>query len=475
VIITSDERTNKIFILSRASNFKFFENLISELDAKVEPDVVTKVIPLQYANAEEAAALMNAIIGSGSGVSFSRTRTTPGGNRGTSGSNVPPPPVPVSQPLGTTTEISGFLQFAQGVRILPDPRTNSLLIMATREDMARIEQMVRDVDTAVAQVLVEVVIAEVKLDRDMQVSVEAFKRAFDVGSTTMAGGTKTKSPNLPVDATGIVTNVNAGLLSSGLTWFTVFRNLDLSTVVHMLATSSDFKVLSTPIIQTLHNQEGTILVGESRPVITSTVSDISGAVVNNQAGTAVRSNVEYKDIAIELKVTPRINPDGFVTMDIEQKVNDVAGEISINGTTVPIITKREAKSSVSVKDESTIVLGGLIREGKVQSDTKVPFFGDLPFFGTAFRGRNTTKARTELIVFIRPTVLRTQEAETLEVKKRVQMFKTGMADVVRERFKTEVDQIPSTNAIPAAPATAPSDASRQAAKMKALQDAAGNP
>src|SRR5207249_61343 len=168
---------------------------------------------------------------------------------------------------------------------------------------------------------------EVKLDGTLDVGVEAFKRIFNYGQMTGTGGYATGQPNSPTtlpknDLSALGSNVvpTAALLASGvggLSYFATFRNLRLDAVIHLLATTSKFKVLSTPIIQTLHNQEAKIVVGESRPVITSTVSDISGAVVNNQVGTAVRSNVEFKDIAIELTVTPRINPDGYVTMDIE--------------------------------------------------------------------------------------------------------------------------------------------------------------
>ena len=241
------------------------------------------------------------------------------------------------------------------------------------------------------------------------------------GKSTQGGGTRTGQPSSPLsDLSGIATNFGPLALSSGLTYFATFNNLRLDAVIHMLATSSKFKVLSTPIIQTLHNQEAHIIVGESRPIVTSTVADVVSA-----GNTAVNSSVSYKDIAIELTVTPRINPDGNVTMDIEQKVNDLGGTVSVNGIDTPIITKREAKSSVMVKDQNTIVLGGLIRENKTITDTKVPILGDIPLLGTLFKGKTTTKNRTELIVFIRPTVLRGNAAAMAEAKRRSQMLKAG--------------------------------------------------
>lgn len=430
-IITADDRTNKIFLMTRPSNFEFFGRLIDELDAKVDPDVIMKVVELDYANAEDMASQLSALITGGQANSTApRRRTT--SNTGTSSSSrtssssVPPP---AASPVANTTvtggvETSGFLQFAEGVRILPDERTNSLVLMATKDDMARLEQLIKSMDTPVAQVLVEVVIAEVNLNGELDIGVEAFKRLFTQGSKTMIGGYNTGISSSPVDLTSLATNITPLALSSGLTYFTTFNNLKLDTVVNLLATSSRFKVLSTPVIQTMHNQEADIIVGESRPVPVSTVSSIVGSSGTLATG-QLNSNIEYKDIAIELTVTPRVNPGGYVTMDIQQKVNDVGGQVSFNGTDIPIITKREAKSQVSVKDQSTVVLGGLIRENKTVNETKVPFLGDIPVLGTVFKGKSTTKTRTELIVFIRPTVLRTDTAAVAEAHRRSKMLRAG--------------------------------------------------
>lgn len=426
VIITPDERTNKIFLLTRPANFAFFDRIIAELDAKVEPDVIIKVIELDYASAEEMASLLNSLItGAAQAVTRRAAAATPGRAPTTP---VPPPPTPVA---GATPglEGAGFLQFAEGVRILPDPRTNSLLIMATKEDMERIVELIKSIDTAVAQVLVEVVIAEINLDGKLDVGVEAFKRLFKEDSVVQTGGYRTGQPNAPIDLSSLATNLAPLALSSGLTYFATFQNLKLDMVVRLLATSSKFKVLSTPIIQTLHNQEASIIVGESRPVVTATVADPVGT------GVAVRSNVEFKDIAIELKVTPRINPDGYVTMDIEQKINDVGGVVNVNEVEVPIITKREAKSSVTVRDQSTIVLGGLIREDKTLSETKVPILGDIPVLGMLFKGKSTNKGRTELIVFIRPTVLRSDAQAVAEARRRSRMLKAGEELELDKKFE----------------------------------------
>jgi general secretion pathway protein D len=499
VVITPDDRTNKIIILSRINNFEYFEKMIAELDAKVEPDVQTKVVQLQYATSEDAAVLINALIGTSSGVSFSRTT----GKGGVAGRGSTSSPIVPTAPMGAVgggsiMETSGFLQFAQGVRILPDPRTNTLLLMATREDLVRLEAMIKDIDSPVAQVLIEVVIAEVALDDDLEVGVNWVRRVVQPTSGVRTfGGTAvaTDSSGNPVPAPVNLYDSSLGsapqgaAISSALTYFATFKGLKLDAAIRLLSTSSRFKVLSTPIIQTLDNQEANIIVGESRPVPTSTLSDVYSSSSTNLNTTGLRANVEYKDVAIELKVTPRINPDGYVTMDIDQKVNDLGENVNIGGIDAPAITKREAKSFVTAKDQSTIVLGGLIKETKTMNEKKVPFLGDLPMVGYLFKSKTQIKSRRELIVFIRPTVLRSTAQALAEARRRARMLSIATGELELEKQFLEggnTNAIPTEATAPKTPATTPSPATAPApepsaavkpntdsysAKMQALREA----
>jgi general secretion pathway protein D len=451
VIMAADDRTNKLFILTRISNFGFFDRLITELDAKVEPDVVMKVILLNYAAAEDVAGLLNALISGGSAPSSSSTtrRTTSStGTTGTGGTtstgarapSVPPPPMSGGGG-GAGVLNTGFLQYAEGVHILPDPRTNCLLVMATKEDMARIQELVRSIDTSVAQVQIEVVIAELTLNNELDVGVDMFNRlsSADQGRAVGTGGNSTDG-NVPVQLTplsAIGSNLpTAAALASGaggLTYFTTFKNLNLDTVLHALATTSNSKVLSTPVIQTMDNQEADIIVGESVPVPTSQTSSlIAGVGTSGQTLNGVTSSIQYEDVAIELDVTPRINPDGYVRMDINQKVNDLGANVNIGGTVVPTILKREAKSSLAVEDRSTIVLGGMIQQTKTVSTTKTPFLGDIPFFGQLFKSQTNNRQRTELIIFIRPVVLRSDLVAVAEAKRRLRML--GVSEELEETY-----------------------------------------
>lgn len=441
VIMAADDRTNKLFILTRISNFGFFDRLIAELDAKVEPDVVMKVIPLNYATAEDVAGLLSALITGGSAPTSSSTtrRTTSSTGTTTSGARAPSvPPPPISGGGGAAGALNtGFLQYAEGVHILPDPRTNCLLVMATKEDMARIQELVRSIDTSVAQVQIEVVIAELTLNNELDVGVDLFSRLWRAGEASGTGGNSTDGNTpiqlSPLSAIGSNLPTAAALAggAGGLTYFTTFRNLNLDTVIHALATTSNGKVLSTPVIQTMDNQEADIMVGESVPVPTSQTSTlVSGG--GTLATSGVTASIQYQDVAIELHVTPRINPDGYVRMDIEQKVNDLGANVNIGGTIVPTILKREAKSSLAVQDKSTIVLGGLIQQQKNVTATKLPFLGDIPFFGQIFKSQTNNKRRTELIIFIRPTVMRSDLAAVAEAKRRLRML--GVSEELEETY-----------------------------------------
>jgi general secretion pathway protein D len=307
--------------------------------------------------------------------------------------------------------------------------------MATKEDMARIQELVKSIDTSVPQVQIEVVIAELTLNNELDVGVDLFNRLSSTAHGEVAGtGGSSTDGNTPIQISSLTSNLpTAAALAGtgGLTYFTTFKNLNLDTVIHALASTSNGKVLSTPVIQTMDNQEADIMVGESVPVPTSQTSTlVSGSGTLSTSG--VTASIQYEDVAIELHVTPRVNPDGYVRMDIEQKVNDLGANVNIGGTSVPEILKREAKSSVAVQDRSTIVLGGLIQQTKTVTTTKTPFLGDIPFFGQIFKSQTNNRQRTELIIFIRPTVLRTDLKAVAEARRRLHQL--GVSEELEETY-----------------------------------------
>jgi general secretion pathway protein D len=172
----------------------------------------------------------------------------------------------------------------------------------------------------------------------------------------------------------------------------------LTTAIVPTNSDGDTKVLSAPRIIVSHNEEGVINVSESRPIITSSTS-----FSNSDNNT--RSNVEYRDIGIQLKVTPLIGADGTVQMVVEQTIEDVIREVTIDGNPQPVIGKREATSTVSVKDGQIVILGGLQENSLSGSDSYFPIVGKLPVIRSLFGVSSDEYKKTEIIIFIRPKVL----------------------------------------------------------------------
>jgi len=171
-----------------------------------------------------------------------------------------------------------------------------------------------------------------------------------------------------------------------------------------MGSKSEVKVLSAPTIVTAHNKEAQIIVGESRPIITgSTATPNSGT----GGGTTTSSTVTYKDIAIDLKVTPLIGDDGTIQLTIDQQVNDILGTVPVDGNDQPVIGRRQAKSTINVNDGEMIVLGGLQRTKNEKSRGKLGFIFEIPVLSQLLGARTKTASRTELLLFIRPHVLST--------------------------------------------------------------------
>ena len=186
----------------------------------------------------------------------------------------------------------------------------------------------------------------------------------------------------------------------------------LQALINSSDSDSNVRTLQTPTIVVSHNEEGTINVSESRPIITSSSSTLDS---NN---TNVRSNVEFRDIGTKLTVTPLIGADGTVQMTIEQTVDSITSNTTIDGNEQPIIGRREATSTITVNSGEVIVLGGLQENEKILSNAYFPVLGKLPILGQIFGGNSEQYVRRDLVIFIRPLVLRRpNEALTMSQEK----------------------------------------------------------
>ena len=426
VKVLTDERTNIIIVISRPSNFVFFDKIVAVLDRPVDPEVIVQVLALEYADAEEISGLLNDFIGAAKSESATAARGEAGeAGAGDSRARALEDIVRaraaaadrVRQAAGEEAA-SKIGQLSPNTKILADKRTNTILLMGTKSDIAALAEVVKKVDIMLAQVLIETVILEVNLNNNTAYGVNWLQKSMTAYSQRQAGGVTLREPvaswggsfgqnSFSSVAGETVTRAFGG--GSGLNYFFTFADLNIDLVLDMLATSGEGRVLATPVILTTDNTEASIMSGQQIPIRTG----------DTESGGTYRSDYEYKNVGIQLKVKPRINPSRYVTLEITQSADTLGDSVDV-GTSgkMTSINKREMTASVSVPSRSTIVLGGLVQTDYQATNTRVPILGSIPLLGALFRSEDKTRKRTELLVLITPYVLMTPEearAETLRL------------------------------------------------------------
>ena len=423
VQMVADDRTNILLIISRPENHSFFQGMISTLDKKVDPEVTVRVYPLQFAAAEDVSATLNDLIGA-----VTREAGAPGGGsspregaEGRQGQTIrdfiqqrnAEREMTAAEPGGR----SHIGEISPTTRILPDQRTNSLLLMGRNADLAVLEGVIAQLDRMLAQVLVRAVIMEVNLSNNFSYGIDWLQRSLTVNNLQTIDGVPVRSPvmsfgggqNLSASTPGFrdaaTIDRSVELPTGNLSYFTTFYDFNLDMVLRFAEGRSDSKVIATPVIMTTDNTEARIQVGERRAVPTTSATTIGGSV---------QTQIEFVNIGIDLTVTPRINPQGVVVMEINQSTEDVGGTSVIDGNELPNINTRQLNASLAIPSGGTLVLGGLVREDERETVVQVPFFGRIPILGALFRNKSTNTVRTELLVLISPEVILTpEEAESL--------------------------------------------------------------
>lgn len=440
VRIVADDRTGILIIITLRDNFPFFEKIIRSLDVSVDPEVAVRVFPLEYAESEKVAEMLNTLIGA------AQSKESTGSRPGTSKPTQPPGIAGVTDTKPSAIEdflrrereasritpgASDEIRFrvgelsASNIKILPDKRSNTLIVMATNHDIQTLEQIIAAVDIMLSQVLIEGVILSVTLGKDLQTGIDWFQRsmiaynkqndgskkaifAFSGGSANSASEGKSVR-----DATTL-TATDSSAIGSGLTYYFTHYGLNMDAVVKLSASDTRTRVLSSPIILTTDNKEAKLTIATEEYVYKGQTPISTGGTV------AYQPNVETRKVGIILTVTPHINQKKFVVMDIVQKVDDVVGEqlISKDQGTFPIIASRELSASIAVRSGETIVFGGLSKETKKLTHSKIPILGDIPLIRLLFSSSDKSDKREELLVFITPRVLDTPEEIEREAKRR---------------------------------------------------------
>ena len=415
VKIIEDDRTNILIIITRPENMPFFDKIIKVLDVETDPDVVVKVIRLEYATAEDIASLLNDLIGAASKDEGGAPAAKAEGEGDKSASRALSEYV---ERLAKTQADSGRKSKVgelskDNIKILSDERTNALIIMASKGDLAAIEEIIEGMDRMLSQVLIEAVILEVTLDDSTETGVDWIQRSLiaynekeggtlnPIAAFAGAGGGGGLAPRSGLTLTS-PDDFPASPLA-GLTYYATFFNVNVDVVLRALSTDNRTRLLSSPVILTTDNKKASITVATQRFFYKGK------KYVGGGDNPFYEDDVERQEVGITLTVTPRINQKKFVVMEMEQEIENVSGSQTINDTEWPIVTTRKLQAEVAVQSGETIVMGGLVRNRDARSRSKVPILGDIPLLGIPFRSNRKEKGREEVIVFITPYVLNDPE------------------------------------------------------------------
>ncbi len=270
------------------------------------------------------------------------------------------------------------------VRIIADEPNNSLLILATADEFEQVQAALRQLDLPPLQVLIEVTIAEVRLEDQLSQGLQWFFKN-NVGSK---GGTATLDLDTSASLAAVIPGFSYAITDSA----SVVR-----AVLNTLATESKAKIISSPSLMVLNNQKASIQVGDQVPITTQQQQ-------STDANANIINSIEFRDTGVLLSVTPRVNPGGLVIMEVEQEVSNVAP--SADASLTPTIQQRKINSTVAVQSAETVVLGGLIRENDTRSGSGIPGLRDVPVLGWFFGASRDELTRTELVVLITPRAVR---------------------------------------------------------------------
>ena len=421
--LLAEPRSNTLIL--RAANparVALVKSLVAKLDQPdgSNPSGNIHVVYLKNADATKLATTLRAAIGG---------PAAGGAHATTSGANNAslPTSTPVATASGTVGGTLPFLGQQTGGQIQADTATNSLIITAPEPQYRQLRAVIDMLDQRRAQVMVESLIAEVNADKAAQMGIQWQTAAGQAGGTVGIIGTNFNN-NLAtsigqgniIGASGGSTS-GLGTLGGGLNIGTA-KQINGTYVLNSLATflqqNGEGNVLSTPTLLTLDNEEAKIVVGQNVPFVTGQYTN------NNTANGAVSpfQTVERKDVGLTLKVKPQISETGTVKLTIYQEVSSVVAS-SVGSTTGLITNKRSIESNVLVDDGSIIVLGGLLSDEYTGAASQVPGFGDIPVLGWLFKSESRSRSKKNLMVFLRPVVMRDAAAsDTLSNNRYQQMM-----------------------------------------------------
>ena len=402
--IISDERTNSLIVMANEEALDTITKLIQDLDVDVDPASRAQihVVYLEHAKAEDIAQVLSNLSNGGGSTNKNNTRNNNTRNNTTNNRNAST----ASKSTDTGSDsASAVAAFDSGIRITHDENTNSLVIIATPDQIQYVKQVIEKLDIRRKQVFVEAVVLELASDENFEFGLGAH-----LGKPNDDGSLSIFSSQLNGSSFGLSSDLLSGMamgvfgepvsvaVGDGFGGSANVSVPAFGIALNALQSNSSVNILSTPNILTLDNEEAAIIVGRNIPFPVSTGRDSN----NNPI-----VSYQREDVAITLKVTPQINESNYVTLTVFQEVQEVESDSKgLDVSTAGFITsKRSADTTVLIKDNQTVVIGGLIGTTESTVATKIPLLGDIPIIGKLFRGKKTTARKTNMLIFLTPHVI----------------------------------------------------------------------
>lgn len=371
--IVADDRTNSVLLGGDRGQRLRLRAIITHMDVPLELAGNTQVVYLRYANAEDLVKVLTDV---------SKTIVkSPGGKTAAAASS-------------TSSDIN----------IMADENTNALIINAPPGVMRTLRSVINQLDIRREQVHLEAVLAEVSYTKSSELGVQWAFDGSDGGDKTGPIGVLNFSSFAPPGLAGLLQdppligeglNLGLGKIKDG--------DLTMGVLIRALAGDGNTNILATPSVVTLDNEEASIVVGQNVPFLTGSYTTTTGDATNPF------QTVERQDVGITLKITPQINEGNTVKMQILQEISSLTAA----STSVDVITsKREITTNVMVEDDQILVLGGLIDDQLRESEAKIPGLGDIPLLGWLFKYKTVDKVKTNLMVFIHPTIMKDEAQQS---------------------------------------------------------------
>jgi general secretion pathway protein D len=397
----ADERTNSVVVSAPEDTMAVIGNLIADLDSDASEGQSVFVYPLKNAQAENLVDVLNDLFNEMSDTETTNTGAAAQRQQGRGA---------MQAAQGTTSSDSSSGELAGEVTFQADEDTNALIVLTSQANYEKVKKVLDELDRPVPQVLIKVLIAEVTHDDSLDVGTEFsyLNDWSDDGSVS------------------IVTDGRLGDLSTSYIANVVDNHFDVK--LRALAEEGKLNILSKPYILASNNQEASITVGSEFPFVTDSRTTETGQTINT---------IEYEDIGIILEVTPYINDEGLVIMDLSQEISAISPTtVTISdGVDASVISKRYSSNRVIARDGQTVVIGGLMQDQDTRSVRKIPLLGDIPLLGTLFKRVETGSVKTELLIFLTPTVAANDE----ELAVLSEREKAGNEEILQEYSAKELD------------------------------------